>query len=199
MPIQKIKSGRIITVALDDFVGEKGLLFFDEDIGSLRLGDGSTPGGRLLNAENYTLPVASNSTLGGVKIGDNIFISSDGTISVSSSSSYVLPVATTSTLGGIKVGSNLTISPDGTLNAVSIGTSISDTFKTIVATSGSNLIASGEDVLKFVAGAGIQITSNPNDDPYQSITIESFGFGNLDGGFPDSNYGGDLVFDGGGI
>jgi hypothetical protein len=199
MPIQKIKSGRVITLPLDSFVGDKGVIFYDEDIGNLRLGDGITPGGQPLNSGNYILPAATTSTLGGVKIGANISIAPDGTISVSSASSYVLPAATTSTLGGVKIGANLTISPDGTLNAASTGTSISDTFKTIVASSGSNLVANGEDILNFIAGQGITITANPDDDPYQSITIESFGFGNLDGGLPDSNYGGGLVFDGGGV
>lgn len=198
MPIQKIKSSRVITVPLNDFIGDKGLIFYDEDTGNLRLGDGVTPGGQPLNSENYFLPTASNNTLGGVKIGANISISPDGTISVSSSSLYVLPAATTSTLGGIKIGNNLTITEDGTLNA-NAGAGVSDSFKTIVASSGTNLVASGEDTLKFVAGSGINIISNPNDVPYKSITIESFGVGNLDGGFPDSNYGGDLVLDGGGI
>lgn len=199
MPIQKIKSSRVITVPLNDFVGDKGLIFYDEDFGSLRLGDGATPGGIPLNAENYTLPIASTNLLGGVKIGENISISPDGTISVSSSSSYVLPFATTSTLGGIKIGENLTISPDGTLSANAAVPGVSDTFKTIIASSGTNIVANGEDVLKFIAGSGINITTNPDDSPYKSITIESFGVGNLDGGFPDSNYGGDLVLDAGGI
>ena len=48
MPIQKIKSGRIITVQSNTFVGEKGQLFYDEDLGDLRLSDGVTPGGRIL-------------------------------------------------------------------------------------------------------------------------------------------------------
>lgn len=165
MPIQKIKSGRVITVTSDNFVGEHGTIFYDEILGDLRLGDGSTPGGRIL-------------TFGG--------------------SSTLLP-ATTSTLGGIKVGANLSISIDGTLSANTSTAGIADTFKTIVASSGSNLVASGEDVLSFIAGQGIKITGNSNSVPYKSISIESFGFGNLDGGFPDSNYGGLSIIDGGGI
>lgn len=58
---------------------------------------------------DYTLPIASTSTLGGVRIGDNISEESDGTISV--------PIASASTAGVVKVGQNLTIDSDGTLNA----------------------------------------------------------------------------------
>lgn len=45
MPIQKIKSGRIITTAVDDYVGDSGTIFYDETVGDLRLSDGVTPGG----------------------------------------------------------------------------------------------------------------------------------------------------------
>ena len=164
MPIQKIKSGRVITVTSDNFVGENGMIFYDEVLGDLRLGDGHTPGGRLLN-------------FGG---------------------SYSLPPATTSTLGGIKVGANLSISLDGTLSANTSTAGVSDTFKTIVASSGSNLVASGEDILSFVAGTGLKITANPSASPYKSLTFDITGYGNIDGGAPDSIYGGITALDGGG-
>ena len=45
MPIQKIKSGRIITTAVNDYVGDSGTIFYDETTGDLRLSDGVTPGG----------------------------------------------------------------------------------------------------------------------------------------------------------
>lgn len=98
-------------------------------------------------ANKYTLPTASSSTLGGVKIGKNIQNTS-GTISVDLSgkvdkvegkglsandyttaektklagvadgaNKYVLPVATNTVLGGVKAGKNITIAADGTLSA----------------------------------------------------------------------------------
>lgn len=71
------------------------------------------------SGEGYTLPPASATTLGGVKIGSGINVTADGTISADGGggSSYVLPAATANTLGGIKVGENLTITPDGKLSA----------------------------------------------------------------------------------
>ena len=58
---------------------------------------------------NYHLPIASATTLGGVKIGTNLTIEDDGTLNAESTE-YHLPAATPSTLGGIKIGSGLSIS-----------------------------------------------------------------------------------------
>ena len=58
---------------------------------------------------DYILPTATSSTLGGVKIGDNIDIDSSGHISV--------PIATDSSVGLVKAGAGLVLSSDGTLTA----------------------------------------------------------------------------------
>lgn len=60
-----------------------------------------------------TLPVASSSTLGGVKIGSGLTVAEDGTISAAAA--YTLPTASSSVKGGIKVGTGLTMSSE-TLN-----------------------------------------------------------------------------------
>lgn len=54
MPIQKIKSGRIITVQANTYVGEKGIIFYDEDTPVLRLSDGNTPGGIIISGGSST-------------------------------------------------------------------------------------------------------------------------------------------------
>lgn len=73
------------------------------------------------SGSTYTLPAATSSTLGGVKIGSNITVSS-GTISISKTNvtnalgytppttdtKYTLPTASAWTLGGVKIGSNIT-------------------------------------------------------------------------------------------
>jgi hypothetical protein len=88
MPVQKIKSGRIITVQASTYVGDKGIIFYDEDTPELRLSDGITPGGILFtgggSTGTYILQTATSIRLGGVKIGANIQVASDGTISVAS-------------------------------------------------------------------------------------------------------------------
>ena len=89
MPVQKIKSGRIITVQASTYVGDKGIIFYDEDTPELRLSDGVTPGGILFTGGGgtgtFTLQTATSVRLGGVKIGANISVSADGTISVAAS------------------------------------------------------------------------------------------------------------------
>lgn len=64
---------------------------------------------------SYTLPTATSSVLGGVKVGSGLSISS-GVLSATGGGSYTLPTASDSVLGGVKVGSGLSIS-SGVLSA----------------------------------------------------------------------------------
>ena len=85
----------------------------------------------------YSLPAATSSVLGGVKIGSGITVASDGTISAASS--YTLPTASTSTKGGIKVGTGLTMSSE-TLNhsnSITAKTAYGSTATTASANGGS--------------------------------------------------------------
>ena len=69
-----------------------------------------------IESTSYTLPTATTDRLGGVKIGNNITVTEDGTISADSGS-YTLPVATADTLGGVKIGEHITVTDDGTISA----------------------------------------------------------------------------------
>ena len=76
----------------------------------------------------YTLPTASVSVLGGIKIGSNLTIDANGVLSANAGA-YTLPTASTTTLGGIKVdGTSVTIDGNGviTANAGSTSPSITD-------------------------------------------------------------------------
>lgn len=75
---------------------------------------------------SYTLPTASTTILGGVRVdGTTIQINGSGVIS----STYTLPTASASTLGGIKIGSGLTIT-NGVVSVSGGGTSTqADTLK----------------------------------------------------------------------
>ena len=64
---------------------------------------------------DYHLPIASETVLGGIKVGNNLTIEEDGTLNAETTE-YDLPVASASTLGGVKVGNNLAIN-DGVLTA----------------------------------------------------------------------------------
>jgi hypothetical protein len=67
-------------------------------------------------ANQYVLPVATATVLGGVKQGTNITIGSDGTISATAAP-YTLPPATTNALGGVIVQAGLTVDDLGNLSA----------------------------------------------------------------------------------
>lgn len=66
---RKIKAG-LVKNNIDDFVGEEGNIFFNVETGEFRLSDGVTPGGISLGSGGggYTLPTASTTVKGGVKI-----------------------------------------------------------------------------------------------------------------------------------
>ena len=124
MPIQKIQSGRVITVIADNFVGNAGQLFYDESTGDIRLSDGITVGGkRILGqgsiVQSATAPAASTSTIWYDTVSERLFINNTvDWIPVSGNASTVLSTASTTVLGGIKVGNELSISNTGTLNVV---------------------------------------------------------------------------------
>lgn len=75
---------------------------------------------------DYDLPIASASTLGGVKIGENIEIANDGKISV--------PIASETDAGVVKVGTNLSIDEDGVLSAIGGSTVTIDSVLSTVST-----------------------------------------------------------------
>ncbi len=81
----------------------------------------------------YTLPTASATVLGGIKVGSNLTIDGNGVLSAVQGS-YTLPTASTTVLGGVKVdGTSITIDGNGviTANAGSTTPSITDITGTI--------------------------------------------------------------------
>lgn len=66
------------------------------------------------------LPKATASVLGGVKAGTGLSVAGDGTLSVTGGSTYTLSAATNSTLGGVKVGIGLSADNTGKLSLSAI-------------------------------------------------------------------------------
>lgn len=89
------------------------------------------------NANNYSLPTASASVKGGIKVGSGLSMSGE---TLNNTYSYTLPTASTSVKGGIKVGSGLSMSGE-TLNVVNCAN-----------IDLSNLSASGKAKLNAIAG-----------------------------------------------
>jgi hypothetical protein len=130
------------------------------------------------SGSDYTLPTASGSTLGGIKLGTGLSIDGNGIVSVTGggSSDYTLPTATTSVLGGVKVdGTTITIS-NGVITAVGGGSgggiSIGDvssylttngyTTTTYVDNQISNLVDGAPNLLNTLNELAAALADNPN-------------------------------------
>ena len=64
----------------------------------------------------YTLPAATTTTLGGIKVGSGLSVTGDGTLNADAQA-YSLPTASYYTLGGIRIGSNLSMDSYGRVSA----------------------------------------------------------------------------------
>jgi len=106
--------------------------------------------GRLTAAANGTLPTATTTTLGMVRIGSNINVSA-GTISVTFPS---LPIASASILGGVKIGSGVTVAGDGTISVAGYTLPIASSSVLGGVKVGSGLTIDGAGVLSSTAGGG---------------------------------------------
>ena len=116
--------------------------------------------------DNLELPVASETVLGGIKVGDNLTIEPDGTLNATGSGggSYVLPPATETTLGGVKVGTGLHVEDDGTLSVTGGGSyelpvATADTLGGIKV--GDNLEIESDGTLNAKAGGTKTYTEQP--------------------------------------
>src|SRR4051812_20923086 len=101
----------------------------------------------------YTLPTASTTVVGGVRVDGTTITIAGGTISASPGS-YVLPTASTSVLGGVKVdGTTVTIS-GGVLSAAAAYTlpTASTSVLGAVMVDGTSITISGGGVISAAAG-----------------------------------------------
>ncbi len=123
----------------------------------------------------YTLPTASASTLGGVKVGTGLSINTSGVLS--NSYSYTLPNATASVLGGVKVGSNITVS-SGTISltkanvtsALGYTPPASDTTYSVATTSANGLMSSTDKSKLDDIATGANNYTHPSTHPASMIT-----------------------------
>ena len=112
--------------------------------------------------QEYTLPIASTTTLGGVKIDGTSITIQDGTISATATS-YTLPQASATTLGGVKIdGETITINEEGvissqggttsdplTINSLNVGTITGTGSTTLNQENLSNVLSLDGDGLIF--------------------------------------------------
>jgi len=117
---------------------------------------------------SYTLPTATASTLGGIKIGTGLSIDAGGVVTATGGGSYSLPTATASTLGGIKIGTGLSIDAGGVVTATGGGSGITDIVLDLTPQLGGNLDLNSKnitgigniDVTGDVTGKGLKLSYN---------------------------------------
>jgi hypothetical protein len=103
---------------IDQYIGHKGRLFYDDNTGNIRISDGVTPGGNPV-----PITIATSTTAGAVKPGTGFTITTGGTLSLNAgpmfeldeSDVFQLKPGTTDRIGGVKAGSGIAINPDGTI------------------------------------------------------------------------------------
>jgi hypothetical protein len=86
MAFRKIEAG-LVHADVDDFIGKTGTIFYDNSLGDFRISDGTTPGGIALSfgggdGGTYTLPTATTTVKGGVKIDGSTIVIANQVISV---------------------------------------------------------------------------------------------------------------------
>lgn len=164
-------AGDGIVISSANTITNIGVLSVNGKTGHVTIDEGT-------NNNPYTLPVASASILGGVKVGSGLTMTNDvlsnsgvtsvngmtGAVTISPGGTYTLPTASASTLGGIKVGSGLSIN-SGVLSASGVTKIIAGTNVTISPTTGVGEVtinASGggsSGTTMYSAGTGINIST----------------------------------------
>lgn len=129
---------------------------------------------------NYHLPIASATTLGGIKVGTNLTIEDDGTLNAESTE-YNLPVASSSTLGGVKIGSGLTINDaiasvnvDSTLDADSANPLRNSVITSNLSTLTSSIQSAGSAITSLSTTVGTlsgTVSTNTSDISTLSSTV----------------------------
>jgi len=115
---------------------------------------------------------ATTATVGVVKIGTGISITSDGTISATTATSYVLPTASISTSGGVKVdGTSITINNGIISAAATITTATSSVLGLVKIGSGISITGDGTISVSTASGGGTTFTGGSVTSSTQFLSI----------------------------
>jgi hypothetical protein len=205
MAIYKIPTGLVPEAPnAVNYVANKGVVFFDST-GVLRLGDGRTPGGAILTGGSSgtgAISVKSKSASSGIISNTVTNVTSlnfdtDSGFAVTDLGNGAVLVAMNSTFKYWQVDGQPGLTAEGldTVNfipgpGISIVATTSGTNKSIKFISSSTTIATKNSLGGIIIGDNLTITTSG---------VLSAVIGNIDGGVPNSVYGGLTAIDGGGI
>ncbi len=162
-----IKSLTAGVLTLKSLAAGANINLVDDGLGNLTIAATATP---------YTLPTASASVLGGVKVGSGLSIDGAGVLTATA---QALTPATASVLGGVKVGTGLSVLGDGTLSTSIATASVLGAIKV-----GSGLSIAGDGTLSnnyilptasssMLGGVMIQAGSNISIDGSGNIDVKA--------------------------
>ena len=127
----------------------------------------------------YDLPIATGSSLGGVKIGEGIEVDAGGTISVNTGTPYVLTTATSTELGGVKIGIGINVEEDGTISVTTgsyaLQTATSVSLGGVKIGSGIDISTSGTISVSTSLSLASTLTGNTLASNVTSSSITSLG------------------------
>ena len=188
--------------SLNRLSASTGEVFYDSSNGSLRVYTSSSSSSLLatrswVTANSYSLPTATTSVLGGVKVDGTSITISNGIISATP---YSLPTASNLVLGGVKVdGTSITITsgvitastlPTSTnlqVNSLGVGTAASSTAGTITV---SNMIVNSVMEVTTISATAATGTINfyPNQQSVLYYTTNASGNWTLNVGWSGSTF-----------
>lgn len=127
----------------------------------------------------YSLPTASNSVLGGIKVGTGLSIDQNGLLNATGSSSLAVSLidSANTVSGTISNITALRFDTDSGFDITDLGSGavkvgMNSTFKFWKVDGQNDLVATGLDTIEIVAGSGLVITTDPLSDP-KSITFKA--------------------------
>ncbi len=138
--------------------------------GKLIIEEGAEIEGLPSGGDEYELPIASDTTLGGVKIGEGLSITEEGVLSADNGEEQELPIATKNSLGVVKVGNGLNVTSAGVLSASSSGQSVYVSAITVTGTS-----AEGNININFPGGVARNTMFRPLNSPKVSEYYVKYG------------------------
>ena len=164
MSIRKLRAGRVPGVTASQYVGVQGTIFWDEPTGQLRLSDGDTPGGKVLNpavAASSTTPPLNpyEGELWYDPTSKELWAYHNGAFA------GTINLATETVLGGVRLGPGVTTNENGQIIIDPAGLEFSfGDFSSTVGTKSDN-----------VTTYAVLSSINPNED----IVIASNGTGDV--------------------
>jgi hypothetical protein len=167
MSIRKLRSARVNSVTANQYIGQEGDMFWDEDTGTLRVSDGHTPGGYY---PVLTAPIAA--------FGD--FTAVTNTLSTINNNESINLVTQGTGALNLYGGGGLNIHTDGTGSNVAMSvlpTGVTNIFSPTVSNTTNAVTINGTSTnqLRPTVFRGTMLNVTGNDNQINTVTLDAIG------------------------